>query len=77
MASIVHQMIGIVPARVSELYAVPEGVQPTTGLAIGYAADPGTLPDNLRQRDLSPRTRKPVSEFVFAGKWGTTSTVVK
>ncbi len=48
----VHQMIGIVPARVSQLYAVPEGVQPTTGVAIGYAADPSTSPDNLRQRDL-------------------------
>ncbi len=73
----VHQMIGIVPARVSELYAVPEGVQPTTGLAIGYVSDAGTSPDNLRQRDLALRTRKPVSEFVFTGKWGTTSTVVK
>ena len=73
----VHQMIGIVPARVSQLYAVPEGVQPTTGLAIGYVSDAGKSPDNLRQRDLAPRTRKPVSEFVFAGKWGTASSVVK
>ncbi len=73
----VHQMIGIVPDRVSELYAVPEGVQPTTGLAIGYVADPGTLPDNIRQRDLAPRTRRPVSEFVFTGKWGTASAIVK
>jgi nitroreductase len=71
---LVHQMIGIVPAKVSALYAVPDGVQPTTGLAIGYAADPNTLPENLRLRDLAPRTRKPLSEFVFTGKWGTAST---
>ncbi len=32
----VHQMIGILPDRVRELYRVPEGVQPLTGLAIGY-----------------------------------------
>ena len=43
----VHQMIGIVPARVTELYGVPEGVQPTTGIAIGYAADPSVLPDSF------------------------------
>ena len=66
----VHQMIGIVPARVTEMYGVPEGVQPTTGIAIGYAADPSVLPDSLRPRDLAPRQRKPLSEFVFAGKWG-------
>jgi nitroreductase len=66
----VHQMIGIVPARVTELYGVPEGVQPLTGVAIGYAGNPGQSPDDLGQRDLAPRKRKPQSEFVFAGKWG-------
>jgi len=67
----VHQMIGIVPARVTALYGVPEGVQPTTGIAIGYSADPSTLPEAIRPRDLAPRARKPQAEFVFAGKWGT------
>ena len=33
----VHQMIGILPDRARELYRIPEGVQPLTGLAIGYA----------------------------------------
>ena len=36
----VHQMIGILPDKARELYRIPEGVQPLTGLAIGYAADP-------------------------------------
>ena len=67
----VHQMIGILPDRVRELYHVPEGVQPLTGLAIGYAADPNTLPEKLRERDLAPRTRKRLAEFVFEGEWGT------
>ena len=51
----VHQMIGILPERVRELYRIPEGVQPLTGLAIGYVADPNILPDVYRQRDLAPR----------------------
>jgi nitroreductase len=73
----VHQMIGILPDRVRELYRVPDGVQPTTGLAIGYAADPAALPEKYRERDLAPRTRKPLAEFVFGGEWGTASRLVQ
>jgi len=47
----VHQMIGIVPDKVRSLYKVPDGVQPLTALAFGYAADPSTLPDALKPRD--------------------------
>jgi nitroreductase len=72
----VHQMIGILPDRVRELYAIPEGVQPLTGLAIGYAGDPGGLPEAYRQRDLAVRQRKPLGEFVFSGQWGTASSIV-
>ena len=73
----VHQMIGILPDRARELYRIPEGMQPLTGLAIGYAADPDTLPENLRPRDLASRTRKPLAEFVFGSEWGSASDLVK
>ncbi len=73
----VHQMIGIVPDKARELFHVPEGVQPVTALAIGYAADPAALPEQLRQRDLARRTRKPLREFVFADDWGTAARLVQ
>ena len=73
----VHQMIGILPDRVRELYRVPDDVQPFTGLAVGYAADPATLPEKLRERDLAPRTRKSLAEFVFGGEWGKSLGLVK
>jgi len=73
----VHQMIGILPDKVREVYRVPEGVLPKTGLAIGYAADPSVLPEKLRDRDLAPRQRKQLAEFVFGGAWGTASNLVK
>jgi nitroreductase len=73
----VHQMIGILPDKAREVYQVPEGVQPLTGLAIGYVGDPAGLPEHLRPRDLAPRTRKPLAAFVFGGKWGTPSAVVQ
>jgi nitroreductase len=69
----VHQMIGILPQRVRELYALPEHVDAVTGLAIGYAADPSTLPEPLRSRDQARRPRKTQSAFAFTGKWGETA----
>jgi len=72
----VHQMIGILPDKARETYGIPEGSQAITALAIGYAGDPKSLPDNLKERDLSPRTRKPLKEFVFSGKWGQSSNLV-
>ena len=66
----VHQMIGILPDKARELYQIPENSEVWTALAIGYKADPASLPDALKERDLTPRQRKPLSEFVFAGKWG-------
>jgi hypothetical protein len=43
---------------------------------MGYAADPNRLPEKLRERDLMPRTRKPLAEFVFGGEWGVASSLV-
>ncbi|MFO0809659.1 MAG: nitroreductase family protein [Gemmataceae bacterium] len=73
----VHQMIGILPDKAREVYRIPEGVEPKTALAIGYAADPATLPEKLKQRETAPRGRKPLAEFVFGGEWGKTSGLVR
>jgi nitroreductase len=69
----VHQMIGILPDKAREVFRIPEGVQPVTGLAIGYAADPNMAPEKFRDRDLAARQRKPLREFVFDGQWGMAS----
>ena len=73
----VHQMIGIVPDKARALYRIPEDVQPLTALAIGYAADPDALPEKYRDRDLAPRQRKKLTEFVFSGQWGAACEEVK
>jgi nitroreductase len=66
----VHQMVGILPDRARELYRIPDDSEAVTGIAIGYAGDPDTLPEQLKQRDLDPRERKPLREFVFGNSWG-------
>jgi nitroreductase len=73
----VHQMIGILPDKAREIYAIPEGYEPLTGIAIGYAGDPKALPEGLRDRDLARRPRKPLKEFVFSQTWGNVSEIIK
>lgn len=66
----VHQMIGIMPDKAREVYRIPEYFEAWTAMAIGYKADPAKLPDALKERDLAPRQRKPLSGFVFTRQWG-------
>lgn len=73
----VHQMIGILPDQAREVFAIPEGVQAVTAMAIGYAADPANLPVELKDRDTSARQRKPLADFVFGDSWGTTSNLTR
>ena len=73
---VVHQMIGILPDRARDVYAIPAHSRALTALAIGYAGLPDDLPEGLRERDLAPRTRKPLGEFVFGGRYGEASPLV-
>lgn len=72
----VHQMIGILPDEARDRFDIPEGFEAWTGMAIGYQGDPMTLPNALQERDLVPRQRKPLEQFVFSGKWGDPSSLV-
>ncbi len=72
----VHQMIGILPEKARETYEIPDGSEAWTGIAIGYRGEPTHAPENLRDRDLAPRQRKPLRQFVFSGKWGRPSPMV-
>ena len=73
---VVHQMAGIFPDKIRELYGIPEGYEAVAGIALGYPGDPQSLPDGLRKRELAPRERKHVTEFVFSGRWGQASPIV-
>ena len=73
----VHQMAGILPDKIRELYQIPASHEPVTGFALGYPGTPEQLPDKLRQRETAPRTRKPIGEFVFSGRWGQVSEIAK
>jgi nitroreductase len=72
----VHQMAGILPEKVRELFDVPEGFEAVAGIAVGYPAEVDVLPEAFREQELAVRTRKPISSFVFDARWGEPSPLV-
>lgn len=66
----VHQMAGFDPQKAMELYQIPKGWQPIAAFVIGYYGNPQSLPENLRERELTPRSRKPLASFVMSDHWG-------
>ncbi len=73
----VHMMAGfdVEKARVGCL--IPTGFEPVAMIAVGYPGDPAVLPDYLREREAKPRERQPISDFVFAARWGQSSPLVR
>jgi nitroreductase len=72
----VHQMAGFDPAKAREVFDIPAGWEAIAAIAIGHPGDPNSLPQPLKDRELAPRTRKPLSEFVMSGHWGHTASFV-
>ena len=70
MGLAVHMMGGFNVDMAREVFEIPLRYDPVAMIAIGYPGDPGSLPEDLRQREVAPRQRKPIREFVFSGKFG-------
>lgn len=62
----IHQMAGIDPEKARKIFNIPEGFEAVAGIAIGYAGEPNSLPDQLKERELAPRERKPLDSFAPA-----------
>ncbi|GAB4216396.1 MAG: hypothetical protein OHK0012_18570 [Synechococcales cyanobacterium] len=66
----VHQMGGFTPETVISTFGLPETVTPKVMFALGYPGDPATLTDSYREKELAPRTRHPIHQFVYGETWG-------
>jgi nitroreductase len=64
----VHQMAGVELSKARTTYAIPDTHEPVTAIAIGYAGE-SSQNESLAERDHAPRSRKPLTEFVFTGSW--------
>ena len=66
----VHQMAGVNLSKVRQVYGIPDSQHPLTAIAIGYAAAASDAEDKqFAERDMAPRSRKTLSQFVFHGRW--------
>lgn len=65
-----HQMAGFDAEKAKKLFGIPEDYVMGAAIALGYQGDPQKLEDEgMRKQETSPRTRKPLGEFVFKD-WG-------
>lgn len=68
---VAHQMAGFDAERARAQLSIPAGFEPVAMIALGHPGDPERLSDELRERELAPRTRKPLAELAFGGTFGT------
>jgi nitroreductase len=66
-----HPMAGFDVDKARSILSIPPTHEAATAIAIGYPADDLSKFDaGLQQRDRSVRSRKPMSQVVFTGKFG-------
>jgi nitroreductase len=73
----VHQMGGFDADKARQVFAIPEGWAPIAAFAVGYPGDPASLPQPLHDREIAPRSRKPLTDFVMSGHWGHTASFLQ
>jgi nitroreductase len=67
---VAHQMGGFSAEAARILFQLPAEARPIVVIAVGKLGDRAQLPEDLRDRELAPRKRLPLSEIAFTGEWG-------
>jgi nitroreductase len=65
----VHQMAGYDAQKARDACGIPDGFEPVAAFVIGYAGPLERLDERNQGREVAPRTRRPVSQFAFQGRW--------
>lgn len=68
-----HPMAAFDPEMVQREFEIPKLFEPGMVIATGYIGEAGLLPESLREREVGPRTRRPLEETVFEDEWGLAS----
>ena len=62
-----HQMGGFSKTKVKEVFSLPENVEPIALIGVGKVGDPSKLSQALLERELAPRSRKPLTDLMLKG----------
>ncbi|TWF94349.1 nitroreductase family protein [Saccharopolyspora dendranthemae] len=65
-----HQMAGFDRAAARVEFAIPDDFEPLVAIAIGDLGNLDDMPERLVEKELRPRSRKPLSDLVFTESWG-------
>ena len=65
-----HQMGGILVENITQTFSVPTQFTPMAMMTIGYQLAKDEIPENMLERELAERQRKPLGERFYAGSWG-------
>ena len=65
-----HQMGGYDPEKARSTFSIPERYVCMSMIAVGHPASPEILDDALREKEVAPRARKPISTRFFESAWG-------
>lgn len=65
-----HQAGGIEKDKIRASYNVPDDTDILVAFGLGYQADESVLPDDLAEREKTPRARKSLSDIVYTGAYG-------
>jgi nitroreductase len=65
-----HQMAGFDREAARAEFGIPAEYEPIVAVAVGALGTLDGMPDRLREKELRPRIRKPLSELVFTDTWG-------
>ena len=65
-----HQMSGFDADKVRVEFAIPERYECMAMLTVGYPLPESRIPEELKEREYAPRSRRPLSESFFVGEWG-------
>lgn len=70
MGMTIHAMAGFDEKKLLAGFAIPEPFRVAAVVAAGWRGTVESLPEEVRAKDLKPRTRKSAQEFVFRDRFG-------
>ncbi len=71
MGLTIHAMAGWDYDKICKGFAIPGNAKPVALMAAGYRGRVEELIEEVRAKDLKPRTRKAIGEFTFRDAYGT------
>jgi nitroreductase len=67
---VAHQLTSFDAEKAALAFAIPDHVRAVAVVALGYLADPATLPEHLRALETARRERRRVRDLTFTKRYG-------